>query len=219
MPDATVQDAADALARGDPVLVYDADDREAEVDMVYAAEHVDHHAVATMRQDAGGLICCALHPDAADALGFPYLADRLDTPMAESRGDLSYDDRSAFSYPVNHVDTRTGVTDRDRATTITALADAAATVLAGDAFDTATAFRTPGHVPVLRAHADLLDGRRGHTELSIALAAAADITPAAVVCEMLDAETGDALPAGDARAYAAEYGVPFLAGDTVVTGR
>jgi 3,4-dihydroxy 2-butanone 4-phosphate synthase len=114
---------------------------------------------------------------------------------------------------VNHRDTFTGITDEDRALTITELAAAAS---APDAVDFAAAFRAPGHVHLLRAAPDLLADRLGHTELGIALAAATDQPPAVVVCEMLDDETGEALPPAAARAYGERNDIPYVEGSEIV---
>jgi 3,4-dihydroxy-2-butanone 4-phosphate synthase len=43
---------------------------------------------------------------------------------------------------------------------------------------------------LLRAADGLLDQRKGQTELSIAMAQMADVTPAVTICEMLDDESG-----------------------------
>jgi 3,4-dihydroxy 2-butanone 4-phosphate synthase len=56
----------------------------------------------------------------------------------------------------------------------------------------------------------------GQTELSIALAKIAGITPAMVVCEMLDDETGRALEKGDAKHYGKDNGLVFVEGKEVV---
>ncbi|MFB6132506.1 MAG: 3,4-dihydroxy-2-butanone-4-phosphate synthase [Halanaeroarchaeum sp.] len=208
----TVDAAVEAFAAGEPVLVHDFDDREGEVDMVYPARAVEPTDVAAMRNDAGGLICVALGPAVADAYDLPFLADEIDHPVAES-DHLGYDERSSFSLTVNHRDTYTGITDVDRAQTIAALGDAAA---APERTDFATEFRAPGHVHVLRASRDGLDGRTGHTEMGVALADAVDREPAAVVCEMLDDETGEALSTEDARAYAERQDIPFVEGRDLV---
>lgn len=207
--------ALDALRRGDPVLVYDADDREGEVDVIYAAEYVEPVDVARLRNDAGGLICTAIADADAEALGLPFMTDVLGDAAIADHDDLGYDERSSFSLWVNHRSTYTGVTDNDRATTIGALADAADAVEDGGDYPFADEFRSPGHVAVLRAHPELLAGRRGHTEMGVALADAAGLTPAATVCEMLDGDTGDALAPSDARAYAEDHGLPFLTGADV----
>jgi 3,4-dihydroxy 2-butanone 4-phosphate synthase len=179
-----------------------------------------------MRNDAGGLVCVALSDEVAEAFELPFLEETLDHP-ASAAHDLGYDERSSFSLPVNHRDTYTGITDEDRATTITELAAAASEVQGTsnasgeaasdpDAADFAAAFRAPGHVHVLRAAPNLLADREGHTELGIALAAAAGREPAVVVCEMLDDETGEALAPEDAKAYAERHGFPYVEGSAII---
>ncbi|WP_418283034.1 3,4-dihydroxy-2-butanone-4-phosphate synthase [Halorubrum sp. DTA98] len=213
-----VERALDAFRAGEPVCVHDFADREGETDIVYPASAVDAEAVAHMRNDAGGLVCVAVADHVADAFGLPFLADALEHPAVDDTPE--YDDRSSFSLPVNHRDTFTGITDDDRARTIGALADTAAAVdrdpdgYTPESF--AAEFRSPGHVHVLRgAHAGL-DDRVGHTELGLALANAVDDAPAAVVCEMLDDETGAALTPDDAAAYAARRGIPYVEGADLV---
>jgi 3,4-dihydroxy 2-butanone 4-phosphate synthase len=105
--------------------------------------------------------------------------------------------------------------------TITELADVAARIDAADGYDLAdfaAEFRSPGHVHLLRAASGLLDERRGHTELGIALARAADLPPAVVVCEMLDDGTGGARSTADARAYARSHGLAYVEGRDIVDG-
>jgi 3,4-dihydroxy 2-butanone 4-phosphate synthase len=52
--------ALTALSRGDFVLIHDSKERENEIDSVVAAQHITPDKVATMRREAGGLICVAL---------------------------------------------------------------------------------------------------------------------------------------------------------------
>lgn len=208
----TVESAVDAFRRGEPVCIHDADDREGETDLIYPAAAVTPAAVARMRNDAGGLVCVALGHEIAEAFELPFLQEVLDHPAADDH-DLDYDDRSSFSLPVNHRDTGTGITDEDRALTIRELA-AAATAPAE--IDFADAFRTPGHVNLLRGAPNLLADRRGHTELGLALAEAADRSPAVVVCEMLDDDTGEALDPADAATYADAHGLPFVEGEQLL---
>ena len=207
----TVAAAVDAFRAGEPVLVHDAADREGEVDVIYPAAAVTPAAVARLRNDAGGLVCVALADPVAAAFDLPFLADVIDHPAAGNH--VGYDDRSSFSLTVNHRDTYTGITDADRALTITALAEAARDP---ERTTFADQFRTPGHVHVLRAAPGLLADRRGHTELGLALAEAAGRAPAAVVCEMLDDETGAALPVADARDYARRHDLVFVEGADLV---
>ncbi|WP_276273133.1 3,4-dihydroxy-2-butanone-4-phosphate synthase [Haloarcula litorea] len=208
----TAADAVRAFARGEPVLIHDAADREGETDLVYPAGAVDPDAVARLRNDAGGLVCVALSDGVAGTLDLPFVRETLDHPAAADH-DLGYDERSSFSITVNHRDTFTGITDEDRALTIRELAAVAADP---DPEAFAERFRAPGHVHLLRAAPDLLADREGHTELGIALAAAADRPPAAVVCEMLDDETGGALPPAAARAYADREGLVYVEGASLL---
>ncbi len=205
-------DAVDAFARGEPVLVHDAADREGETDIVYPAGAVTPEAVARLRNDAGGLVCVALSDDVSRDLELPFMQDVLDHPTSADH-DLAYDERSSFSLTVNHRDTFTGITDEDRSLTIRELA---ALAMEPDAAAFAESFRSPGHVHLLRAAPGLLGDRKGHTELGIALADAADQPPAVVVCEMLDDETGEALPPAAARAYADREGLTYVEGRAIV---
>ncbi|MFC7081818.1 3,4-dihydroxy-2-butanone-4-phosphate synthase [Halorussus caseinilyticus] len=209
---AGVEAAVEAFGEGSPVLVHDAADREGETDLIYPAGAVTPEDVSRLRNDAGGLACIALADEVAEAFDLPFLGEALDHP-ASADHELGYDERSSFSLPVNHRDTYTGITDEDRATTITELAAAAENPSGTDFADE---FRAPGHVHLLRAAPDLLADREGHTELGIALAAAADREPAVVVCEMLDGETGGALSPDDAKAYADRHGLPYLEGSEII---
>jgi 3,4-dihydroxy 2-butanone 4-phosphate synthase len=207
--------AVDAFERGDPVCIHDAADREGETDIVYPAGGVDAAAVRRMRNDAGGLICVALPDDVAGTYDLPFAQDVLDHGLAADH-DLAYDERSSFSITVNHVDTFTGITDDDRALTISRLAAAAASARNGATFDFTGEFRAPGHVHLLRAAPGLVADREGHTELALALADAAGIEPAAVVCEMLDDDTGGATSPTDAKAYADREGIPYVEGSDLI---
>jgi 3,4-dihydroxy 2-butanone 4-phosphate synthase len=216
--------ALEALRVGNFVLVHDAPGRENEVDMVIAAESVGPKHVATMRRDAGGLICVALHPKIADNFGLPYLTEvyeeaspHFNVLQSTRPDDLPYDERSAFSLAVNHRRTFTGITDIDRALTIRELGKLGAHALNGPMTEEfGRNFRSPGHVPLLRAADGLLAERKGHTELAVALAELAGVPPVVVVCEMLDSETNRSLSLEAASAYASERGLPCLGGGEIV---
>lgn len=209
-----LESAVDAFRAGDPVLVHDDADREGETDLLYPASAVTPAAVGRMRNDGGGLIFVALSAAAADRFDLPFLHEALDHP-ANDHSDLGYDAHPSFSLTVNHRDGFTGVTDDDRARTISRLGEVSGDEAFGvDAF--ADEFRTPGHVHLLRAAPDLLAERRGHTELGLALARVAGVAPAVAGCEMLDDETGGALSTTDAQAYAARNDLPFVDGADVV---
>jgi 3,4-dihydroxy 2-butanone 4-phosphate synthase len=221
----SVKRGMEYVKEGKLVLIYDAEDREGETDFVIPAASVTPKEVAYYRNEAGGLICVAIHPVAAEKLGLPLISDILLNVndnfsalkrIVEGKGDLSYDKRSSFSLWVNHRDTFTGITDRDRALTIRKIGEAVENVLNGNSYDFYTEFRTPGHVALLRAADSLLDERRGQTELSVALALLAGISPAMVICEMLDNESGGALSKANAKTFALERDTVFMEGEEIV---
>lgn len=223
----SVKRGIECVKKGKLVLIYDAEDREGETDLVIPASFVTSKKVAYFRNEAGGLICVAIHPVAAEKLGLPLISDILrnvnDTfsplrRIVEEKGDLLYDKRSSFSLWVNHRDTFTGITDIDRALTIKKIGEAVENVLNGNgnSYDFYTDFRTPGHVSILRAADGLLDERRGQTELSVTLALLAGISPAMVICEMLDNESGGALSKANAKAFASERNIIFIEGREII---
>ena len=70
-------EAMGALKVGKFVLVHDDKGRENEIDMVVAAEHVTPAHIATMRQDAGGLLCLAIANEVTAKLGLVYMHDMI----------------------------------------------------------------------------------------------------------------------------------------------
>lgn len=218
--------AVEALRRGEFVLVYDGDGREEETDLTLASEFATPSAVRTLRKDAGGLICVTLSTEVHARLGLPLMADILRTagrayPLLEAVAteDMRYDRHSAFSIAVNHRDTFTGITDRDRALTISRIATLSREALrrengwAAEAFT--REFRAPGHVPILNAADPLLASRRGHTELTTALMVIAGLVPSATICEMMS-DDGHARTREDAKAYARERNLVFLEGQDIL---
>lgn len=208
-----VERAVAAFRRGEPVLIHDFGNRENETDLVYPAGAVTPEEVARLRNDAGGLICVALSNEVAETFDLPLLEESLVHPSAD--GAVAYDDRSAFSLSVNHRENFTGITDNDRSQTIQALASAADAIPEYRLEEFAAEFRAPGHVQLLRAAPSLTD-RKGHTELGVELALAADQPPAVVVCEMLDDTSGQALSKTAAKAYAARHDLVFVEGRALI---
>jgi len=214
-----LEKALQAVAQGEFILLYDFDEREGETDFAIRSDAVTPRHILRMRRDGGGLICTAVHPEAARSLGLPFASDILEaSALVERVGDIPYDrkNHSSFSLWVNHRDTFTGISDHDRALTVRGIADQVKQVLNGGGAQFHSYFRTPGHVALLRAADGLLDQRRGQTELSIVLAEMAGVTPAVTICEMLDDETGFALSKEDAEAYARKHGLVFVEGREVV---
>ena len=223
----SVKEALDSLRARHPVLIYDADGREEETDAAFASQFVDPDAVRFLRKEAGGLICTTVPAAARERLGLPFLAELFNEAAARHpvlartlATTAPYDPiASPFSITINHRDTRTGITDRDRAKTIARFA-----ALVGEALRQENGwglealgreFRSPGHVPLLNAADRLLADRRGHTELATALVTMAGLIPSATICEMMG-DDGRALSKEDAKKYAQERNLVFLEGQDVI---
>src|SRR5579862_9528758 len=69
--------AGDSLAHGEPVLVFDAADREGETDLIFLSERATPELVRLARQDAGGLMCTAISEELRARLRLPYATDLL----------------------------------------------------------------------------------------------------------------------------------------------
>ncbi len=206
--------AINAIRNGEFVLIFDDEAREGETDMVIGAEFVAKEKIAKMRMDAGGLICIAIHPEKSKMLKLPFLTEVFEYASAKfdifnelKANDIPYDEDSAFSLSINHRKTFTGITDFDRALTVSEFAN-----LAKNGGDFGKLFRTPGHVPLLRASEGLVLNRKGHTELSVALAEMAGITPVTCISEMLDHKSGRALSKKDVLRYAKKNNLIFING-------
>lgn len=229
-----IEAATAALRRGEIVLLYDADGREEETDMVVASQFATPAAIRTLRQEAGGLLCTTIAPEHHRKLGLPYLADLLRDAAARNpvlsylrSDDIKYDpSKSSFGLTVNHRSTYTGIPDADRSTTIQELARflaGADRMRDGDAQAAfGRDFRSPGHCILLNAAPGGLATRQGHTELSLELARQAGLAPTTTICEMLvnDASgarpvAGKALDRKGAQAYAARHRLVFLTGEDV----
>jgi 3,4-dihydroxy 2-butanone 4-phosphate synthase len=222
-----IEDALQALRAGKFILIHDSTSRENEVDMVVAAEHVSPEHVKIMRRDAGGLLCLALGREVAENLGLAYMHDIFRAagkqyPILESLEEEStpYGGKPAFSITLNYRKTFTGVTDYERALTITELAHL---VKRGPAKDGnglrqrfSDEFKAPGHVHILIESKDSLRERRGHTELSVYLCRLAGTAPAAAICEMLDGRIYRALSIEDAADYAERNSIPLVDGQRVI---
>jgi 3,4-dihydroxy 2-butanone 4-phosphate synthase len=212
-----IEEAIDMLRDGKFVLVHDDKGREDEIDMVMAAEYITPKNIATMRNDAGGLLCLAISNEITTKLGLAYMHDIIQNlssinPIFSklTHGKSPYGDKPSFSIAINHRDTYTGITDIDRALTISKMAEICRKIDSGGVEEFAENFRTPGHVPILIASKGLLEERRGHTELCIYLAQMSKLVPAVVICEMLDSTTHRALSINKAKEYADIKGITLL---------
>ena len=206
-----------AFKAGRFVLVHDDNARENEIDMVVAAEHIKPHHIAMMREDAGGLVCLAIANQITSKLGLVYMHDiiadmgKINPVFSKlTEGRPSYGDKPSFSIAVNHRSTFTGITDHDRALTISKMAEICKNIDNGGIDQFARNFRAPGHVPILIASKRLLHDRMGHTELCVYLMQLADLTPAVAICEMMDSATHKALSIETAQEYATKVGIPLI---------
>jgi len=133
--------------------------------------------------------------------------------------DIPYDTKSSFSLTINHRKTFTGITDRDRAFTISEFAKIVKLTFScenGYAAKTfAQNFRSPGHVHLLNASDDLVLKRQGHTELATAVLVLAGLTPTATICEMMG-DNGYARPKTSAREYAKKHELTYLEGKEII---
>lgn len=218
-----VSEAVTALRNGSFVLIHDDKDRENEVDMVVSAESISPKHISIMRKDAGGLICTAVSKDISIKLGLPYMYDVLKifgmsnrSISVMNKNTSPYGDKPSFSITINHINTFTGITDYDRALTISSLSKIGKDLDKGikqneiilEEFQ--NNFRTPGHVPILIASKGLLNDRMGHTEMSIFLTKIANIVNMTTICEMLDPVNYKALSYEDACRYAQANNIVML---------
>lgn len=217
-----------ALRAGQPVLLYDADGREEETDIVVASQFATPESIRFLREVGGGLVCTAVAPEHHRKLGLPFLADLVRAgadrhPVLRHMhaDDIRYDpSKSSFGLTINHRSTYTGIPDGDRSLTIRELAAFLGRVEAlapGQAqAEFGAEFRAPGHCILLNGAEGGLAARQGHTELSIELARQAGLVPCTTICEMLDPVSGKALGKKAAQAYAQANGLVFLTGRDVI---
>ena len=210
----SLETGLESLKRGEFVLLFDSAGRENEIDMVVAAEFITPEHIARMRQNAGGLLCIALENNFAKSLQLQYMHDLLASSSISNKemimGLAPYGDYPTFSLSVNHYQTYTGITDKDRALTIFEMANIYKVENKQKKFS--SSFKTPGHVPLLIASEGLLASRQGHTEMSVYLAKTAGLTPVTAICEMMDAETYTALSVDKAEKFGKQNGIPLIDG-------
>ncbi|MCI2976388.1 MAG: bifunctional 3,4-dihydroxy-2-butanone-4-phosphate synthase/GTP cyclohydrolase II [Ferrimicrobium sp.] len=162
----TIQEAIDAIARGEIVLVVDDENRENEGDLIMGAQFVDAEKISFYLTHTSGLICVPLTGERLDELDIPLMVEN----NTESH-------LTAFTVSVDAKRTvTTGISAADRASTIQALVDP--TTKPSD-------LTRPGHVFPLRARDGGVLRRGGHTEAAVDLARLAGVAPAGVICEVV----------------------------------
>lgn len=191
-----VENALEALKEGRGVLLLDDENRENEGDLIYSAEHLTSEQMAFMIRECSGIVCLCLTDERADHLGL--------TPMVVNNSSKN---QTAFTISIEAKEgVTTGVSAVDRVTTIKA-------AIAADA--KASDLSHPGHVFPLRARAEGVLVRRGHTEGSVDLMKLAGLIPAGILCEVTNVD-GTMAKTPEIVAMGKEHNIPVLTIEDIV---
>jgi len=189
-PFATIEQAVEDIRNGKMVVVVDDPERENEGDLVIAAQFATADAVNFMATHARGLICLCLTADRCEELGLPPM-----TPRNEARLG------TAFTASVEAREgVTTGISAADRAHTIHVAIDPASTP---------HDLVQPGHIFPLRARDGGVLVRAGQTEAAVDLARLAGLSPAGVVCEIMN-EDGTMARVPDLVPYCERHGLRMI---------
>jgi 3,4-dihydroxy 2-butanone 4-phosphate synthase/GTP cyclohydrolase II len=165
---ADVGSAIENIRSGRIIVVVDDEDRENEGDLTMAADKITPEAINFMAKFARGLICLAMTPERLDYLNLPQMT-RHNTSLFST----------AFTESIDALgrDVTTGISAYDRAATI---------LCAIDPHTRPSDLARPGHVFPLRAQPGGVLTRRGQTEAAVDLSRLAGLTPAGVICEVMN---------------------------------
>jgi 3,4-dihydroxy 2-butanone 4-phosphate synthase/GTP cyclohydrolase II len=161
-----VEDALEALSEGRVVIVVDDDQRENEGDFIAAADRVTPEMIAFMITHGRGQLCMPIMPERAHQLDLHPMVEQNSAPF-----------RTPFTVPVDHRSCHTGISAEERARTVRAIIDPATKP---------SDLVRPGHMFPLVAREGGVLRRAGHTEATVDLAQLSGLTPAGVLCEILD---------------------------------
>ncbi len=167
MPRITIEEAIADIKAGKMVILVDDEDRENEGDLTMAAEKVTPEAINFMSKYGRGLICLSLTKERCKQLDLPPMVGNNTSPF-QTGFTVSIEARCGVT---------TGISAADRATTI--LAAVAENAKPSDLV-------RPGHIFPLRARDGGVMVRVGQTEGSVDLARMAGLSPAGVICEIMD---------------------------------
>lgn len=181
----SVDAALGDYAAGRMVIIVDDEDRENEGDLACAADHVTPEIVAFMAREGRGLICLPLAGT---------IVDRLDLPLMVVENRSPYGTNFTVSIEAASGVT-TGISAADRARTIRVAVDPASTP---------RDLVRPGHIFPLRARPGGVIERPGQTEASVDMARLCGLTPAGVICEILN-DDGTMARMPDLRIFAARH--------------
>jgi len=182
--------AIEAFKQGKMIIIADDVDRENEGDIVIAAEKITEETMAFMAKKASGLICLALTDE---------LAQKIDLNLMVEDNQESMKTAFTVSIDAKHGIT-TGISAADRVKTVLTVIDK----------DSSSAdIVKPGHMfPVIAKPGGVLE-RRGHTEASVEMAKLAGLSPASVMCEILDDE-GKMIRGKALEEFAIQYQIELL---------
>ena len=166
-PFSTIEEALEEIRRGRMVVVCDDETRENEGDLTMAAQFATPEAINFMAKEGRGLICLSLTSERCEALALNLMAAKNEAPL-----------QTAFTVAVEaRHGVTTGISAHDRAHTIQ---------VAIDPRSTPHDLVQPGHVFPLKAKDGGVLERAGQTEASVDLARLAGLTPAGVICEIMN---------------------------------
>ncbi|TXG53980.1 hypothetical protein EZV62_019236 [Acer yangbiense] len=165
----SIPEAIEDIRQGKLVLVVDDEDRENEGDLIMAAQLATPEAMAFIVKHGTGIVCVSMKGEDLERLNLPLMVS-----TKENEEKLC----TAFTVTVDAKNgTTTGVSARDRATTVLALAS-------GDSKP--EDFNRPGHIFPLKYREGGVLKRAGHTEAAVDLAMLAGLDPVGVLCEVVD---------------------------------
>lgn len=188
----SVEAAIEDIRQGKVVIVADDEDRENEGDFVCAAEKVTPEIINLMATEGRGLICLTLTPEHCRKLELNAMVYPSTDPLGTAF-TVSIDGATKFGVT-------TGISAQDRAKTIQI-------AVAPDAVP--TDLRRPGHIFPLEAKNGGVLERVGQTEASMDLARMAGLTPAGVICEILN-EDGTMARRPELVKIAKKHGMKFI---------
>jgi 3,4-dihydroxy 2-butanone 4-phosphate synthase/GTP cyclohydrolase II len=163
----SIEDILQDAINGRPYILVDADDRENEGDVIIPAQFATPDMINFMAKHARGLICLAITNTRAEQLKLP--------PMTVNNQSGH---GTAFTVSIEALEgVTTGISAKDRAHTI---------AVAVDPTKTSTDIGSPGHVFPLTARDGGVLVRAGHTEAAVDISRIAGLTPAGVICEVMN---------------------------------
>src|SRR5690606_1795619 len=162
---ASISEIIQEFRAGRMVILVDEEDRENEGDLVLAADFVTPEAINFMARYGRGLICLTLTEERCRQLRLPL--------MVSSNGSRH---GTNFTLSIEAAEgVSTGISAADRCRTVQA---------AGARDARPEDVVQPGHIFPRMAQPGGVLRRAGHTEAGCDLAQLADLTPAAVICEI-----------------------------------